>query len=80
MFKGKFGRKSQKSYEDIQYTCTIRFLDDSEPITVTFQVRLFTANLMASTTLLTAGLTCPVLLSFNNIFLLDVFHSKINQE
>ena len=38
MFKGKFGRKSQKSYEDIQYTCTIRFLDDSEPITVTFQV------------------------------------------
>ena len=38
MFKHKFGRKSNKSYEDIHYTCTIRFLDDSEPITVTFQV------------------------------------------
>lgn len=31
-------RKGTKSYEDVLYTCTIRFLDDSEPIIVTFQV------------------------------------------
>ena len=39
MFKHKFGKKRNKNYEDIHFTCTIRFLDDSEPITVTFQVK-----------------------------------------
>lgn len=37
MFKNKLSKKSNKSYEDIHHTCTIRFLDDSEPLSVSFQ-------------------------------------------
>ena len=41
MFKNKLVKKSPKTYEDIKYTCSIRFLDDSESITVSFQVGTF---------------------------------------
>jgi len=37
MFKNKLVKKSPKTYEDIKYTCSIRFLDDSESLTVSFQ-------------------------------------------
>ncbi|KAI0207138.1 FERM domain-containing protein 5 [Lamellibrachia satsuma] len=39
MFRNRFRRKKSqpKCYEDIHHSCTVRFLDDSEPITVTFQ-------------------------------------------
>ncbi|ELT91322.1 hypothetical protein CAPTEDRAFT_180802 [Capitella teleta] len=37
MLRNKFGKKPNKNYEDIHYSCTIRFLDDSEPLSVTFQ-------------------------------------------
>ena len=40
MFRNRFRRKKSepKCYEDIHHSCTVRFLDDSQPITVTFQV------------------------------------------
>ena len=38
MFRNRIRKKSTKSYEDIQYSCTVRFLDDSEPISLIFQV------------------------------------------
>ena len=39
MIRNRLNRRSVKSYEEIHYTCSIRFLDDSEPISVVFQVR-----------------------------------------
>ena len=38
MFKRTLNQKRNKSYEDIHYSCTVRFLDDSEPLSLTYQV------------------------------------------
>jgi len=37
MLRGRLGSRKSKSYEDIPYSCTIRFLDDTDPISVTYK-------------------------------------------
>lgn len=38
MFKNKFRLKKSKAFEDIHYSCSVQFLDDSPPLSVTYQV------------------------------------------
>ena len=40
MLKNKIlGRKAISGFQEIKHSCTVRFLDDTEPITISFQVR-----------------------------------------
>ena len=38
MLRNKLGKGAIMSQDSKQYSCIIRFLDDSEPLTVTYQV------------------------------------------
>jgi len=38
MLKYKLGKGAVMNQDNKQYSCIIRFLDDSEPLTVTYQV------------------------------------------
>lgn len=41
MFRKKITKsKSFNGCEDLQFSCTVRFLDEAEPLTVSFQVSL----------------------------------------
>lgn len=46
MFKNKFRLKKSKAFEDIHYSCSVQFLDDSPPLSVTYQVSFIPMRLV----------------------------------
>ena len=38
MFKNTFGKHKNKNYDEIQYKCVVRYLDDNDPVTVSYEV------------------------------------------